>query len=503
MQIDALLALVFRFAMIFVYGYLVSHFHDRYKYSKKTGYPNNYFLGFSALFFILALFHVLYGYYELYVKVQQNYVDLKVFFPWYVEQGNAIDSIAHQVRPAYLIFYFLMNCVIASQVYPLERFLGKDKTPFTKLILCLGSSLWLLFIPPLSYTMLSFVIIGFGFLGFFLGIMLNVGVNLKIFFTSTGSIRKQALFAVMGFLMLSIGLVWSMEVGWGSAVTGLDIGNRWDVVIGSIIQMVAAPFYLMGFSISIDEPVERSALTRIVKGDFNHKLLAYYLTFTAGIMVFFVLLAYLAYPKENAYDIMKDTFSFLGSSDADNNPDGWFLFTVSLTVTGVLLFPINLFRLKMMRQINPKGAILSFLFYSIAAIGLFLVGVFPDNGGMSFYSDVSAGTLHARVALFAFAGFGVGLLWDFFNFMRDRLPVFKGEKKYPLNLWLGPYVLFFIVVGLAAYTQIAWSIICESGCWPGDGIYSFPLWEWIVILMVFAVIYWLLLGLAKMNDSRE
>lgn len=244
--IEQILALVFRFAMAFVYLYLFLYFYKSYKKSKEQGLTNNYFYGFSILFAILVVFHVLYGSYEYYINILQGPVDLKQQFPWFDENTNDVGSLSHQIRPAYLIFYFLMNMVIATQVYPLEQALGWKKTPASKIIILCGCSLWLLFIPALSYSLAAWVIVIAGFLGIAIGFMLNIGANLKLFRNSVGALRKRALYAVFAFLLLALGLIWSMEVGWGELIYQ-GIGNREDVVIGCLIQIVAVVFYKLGF----------------------------------------------------------------------------------------------------------------------------------------------------------------------------------------------------------------------------------------------------------------
>ncbi|MHA1732493.1 MAG: hypothetical protein ACTSU5_11150 [Promethearchaeota archaeon] len=244
--IDDTLALACRFGMAAVYFYLLFYFRREYAKSKQTEYPNKFFLAFVVLFSILVSFHLIYGTYELYTRVAENPVNLKDYFPWYVEQGNFVDTMANQVRPLYLVFYFIMNCVMAALAYPLEQAMGWRKSPFTILILACGSSLWLLFIPALSYTYFALVPISLGFLGFTLGFGLIIGVNVKLFHDSTGDVRARSLKAIVAFLCLGLGLILSMEVGWFTSLHPA-LTYRWEVVIGSGIQVVGSVAYRVGF----------------------------------------------------------------------------------------------------------------------------------------------------------------------------------------------------------------------------------------------------------------
>jgi hypothetical protein len=142
------------------------------------------------------------------------------------------------MRPMFLIFYFIMTIVFTVQVYPLEKAIGWEKTPFTKTIIILGSLNWLMWIPVLTNTYLRVITVVSGFAALIFGVSLNIGVNLKLFKTSVGNLRTQSFYAFLAFLMLALGLAISMELGWIP-----DISYRWEVVIGCVIQLFAAFLY--------------------------------------------------------------------------------------------------------------------------------------------------------------------------------------------------------------------------------------------------------------------
>ena len=208
----------------------------------------------------------------------------------------------------------------------------------------------------------------------------------------------------------------------------------------------------------------------------------------AGVAVGFILLAVAVYPPENDYSVMKDTISFLGSSDTDNNPKGWFILSIALCVFSVLYFVFSNYKYRRMKFISKKMALLTLFLSYIACFGLILVGIFPDNQGDSIIDGIRAGQLHNNVSILAFGGIGFGMMLDSFIFQLDQMPKLRGKKVIKRNVSFLPYALFWGTVLLMAYFLIAWDIKCSENCWPGDGIYSFPLWEWIVFGMIFVEI---------------
>ncbi|MFO8017338.1 MAG: hypothetical protein R6U96_01780 [Promethearchaeia archaeon] len=509
MELDNIFAIILRLGvMVIIYYLLFQKFYRDYKESKKRGFKNTYFLGFTMLFLILFIFHVIYGSYELYQNAVANPFNLKSRFEWYIKSDDFVgNTVSNQMRPAYLSFYFLINLVLAAQIYPLEQANNWDKNPFMKIILICGSSVLLLFIPAIGNSWFAILLVLLGFIGIAVGFVLNILILIKLCRRATGDVRQRALYGVFAFLFLAVGMVVSMEVGWINMFSE-EISYRWEVVIGSGIQIVGALFYYMGFKRmettqegeEIGKKKEKSGIVENLKGYFTRFELIDYLVITAIIGFLFLALAWMTYPVANQYSIMKDTISFLGSSDADNNPNGWWFLSVSFIFFSISLIPLSFYRFRRLKVINKPLATLSMLFYLIASVGIFLVAIFPDNGGQSYFSDLSAGRVHNIVSIFGFGGLGFGILVDFFLFIWD----FFKASTINSGAWVFIYIVFFIVVGMTAYTQITWEMTCETNCWPGEGIYSFPLWEWIVFFTVFFVIYGKILTLPnkiKLNNQ--
>ncbi len=172
--------------------------------------------------------------------------NLMLAFPWEPNTfpNSWLEALTHQIRPGYLLFYSLLNFVIASLVFPLEQAIGWKKIPFTKFLIICGILEWTLFIPSLTYTNYAFIPIVVGFAGIILGIFLNIGVNIKLFIQTPGSIRTRSFYAIIAFFCMALGLVLSLQVGWLKFI-GVDYAG--ETIIGSIIQVFAAIFYRKGF----------------------------------------------------------------------------------------------------------------------------------------------------------------------------------------------------------------------------------------------------------------
>jgi hypothetical protein len=137
-------------------------------------------------------------------------------------------------------------------VYPLEQAIGWKKTPISKIIVFCGMFIYTLFIPALSYSVFAYVPIFLDFLGIFLGFFMNIGVNIKLFRISAGFIRKRSFFAILGFIFLALGMLWSMEVNFGADILGLNVSNKIDIVIGSCIQILGVICYRLGFAMTLE-----------------------------------------------------------------------------------------------------------------------------------------------------------------------------------------------------------------------------------------------------------
>jgi hypothetical membrane protein len=239
----------------------------------------------------------------------------------------------------------------------------------------------------------------------------------------------------------------------------------------------------------------------ILLGKMDRTTLKKYIIIQAIAVWFFILVAYLLYPPSN-FSILECTFSYLGSFDPDRNVHGWYFFSIALFLMGIFFIPIELYRSRRVTPIESLSGKLITLIYLIGCIGVILVGVFPDTG-VDFFQDVGNRKMHNLVSLLGFGGFLLGVLWESLLMGKDRYPHWlfskgKGGRKLLDHSKLQyPYIFFYILAILVGIFVGGWEIVYPImraqdpylSHWPGVGIFSFPLWEWMLIIYVFVFFY--------------
>lgn len=233
----------------------------------------------------------------------------------------------------------------------------------------------------------------------------------------------------------------------------------------------------------------------VILGYFESNQLLIWIIVQFGFVILFIANAYRIFIKQNPYSIMTHSISFLGSWIPTRNPKGWWNLSIALIILGVLFFPLILYYHRYMALISVWAAYIGTILLIVGIIGIILVAVFPDNEGMDFFRDLSYGKVHNTVAVLGFGGFGFGNLWFGLMFIYDAA---WGEHIYNPIRFLPPYIGLFILVGIIGYTQWKWEKIWRADetkkGFPGEGVYSFPLWEWILATYLFLAVYYVLLS---------
>lgn len=194
--------------------------------------------------------------------------------------------------------------------------------------------------------------------------------------------------------------------------------------------------------------------------------------------------AWWLYPAENRYSVLTSTLSYLGSPDPDRNPHGWRIYQVGMTAL-ILLTGSWLGRrhdgFRGGRSIVGRIGSVPLMI----AMGMLLVSVWiPDSRTQEFLGE-KATRVHTRLAILAIPVLGVGLTLDTVGrfLMGTRL----------LRLW--PAFLFAALVGFGFWKLAEWESMCRADRslrhWPGDGLHSTPLWEWITFLYLIGHMRWM------------
>ncbi len=219
----------------------------------------------------------------------------------------------------------------------------------------------------------------------------------------------------------------------------------------------------------------------------------------------FFFVAWLFYPPENRFSILTHTFSFLGSFESRHNPRGFVFFSVGLLWLSLLFVPPILYRHQRLAAIWRGPARAATVCFLIGCAGLVGVALVPD-ARQDFLQDLSYGQVHNKAALLAYLGFLAAMTLDALVYARDRWFPRPGPGPRLRHRIAGPcFVSLAAVVGSALYFLSAWetrypalhALNPQIKHWPGVGLYSFPLWEWIVLVSFLAALYVLLLSLPR------
>lgn len=194
--------------------------------------------------------------------------------------------------------------------------------------------------------------------------------------------------------------------------------------------------------------------------------------------------AWALYPEENGYSILRCTISYLGSPDPDRNPSGWRIYQVGMTC--LLLLSASWAGDRHRRDVRPGTWLAASASPAIfAALGLLLLAVWIPDSRSGRWLGMSNSQFHTRLAIGAIPLMGLGLFLDAVGYLRAG----GGWRR----LW--PFHLFGVVVFSAGFLLWEWEEICRLDPtrkhWPGDGLHSTPLWEWIGFAYLTGYLAWL------------
>lgn len=228
-----------------------------------------------------------------------------------------------------------------------------------------------------------------------------------------------------------------------------------------------------------------------------------------------ILLARITFPPENNYRIGYDTFSFLGSWDSDNNYVGWFFFCIGLVWWAIFSIPLVMYFYRRFIPVAKSAAVFGMILLLIGCLGMLLVGLFPDVHESEILPGLTFSAVHGKISLLGFGGWGLGLIWFGFMLMKDRFTWFPhgGQQLFDHKKVLWPYLAFTIMFTLGAYFLIAWefvypvlkesdSTVSHWGSALGT-VYSFPLWENLLIYTLMIIIPWFMLVIPKKIPNQN
>jgi len=232
---------------------------------------------------------------------------------------------------------------------------------------------------------------------------------------------------------------------------------------------------------------------QIFIGYFTSTQLLIYVIIQICVYLIFLGLARITYPKENKYSVMTHTMSFLGSKETFRNPKGWYFFSIAIIWITIADIPLNLYIFMHLRAFSPLFAWIMIISGAISTVNGILVSIFTDKdtdrdlSGGDFMQDLKSGRIHNITAVITFSTFiianlAVGLAYVFHPITR------------PLHNWLPPLLIFGIVLTGFFLFNALWQKKCKENedleQFPGEGIYSFCLWEWLLFASLYIFLFW-------------
>jgi hypothetical membrane protein len=174
----------------------------------------------------------------------------------------------------------------------------------------------------------------------------------------------------------------------------------------------------------------------------------------------------------SGYDWTMCDISFLGV--INRNPGGWLYWSIGMSLTGIFIIPIVPYLYNRLVDVDRKAAKIGCAFFYLAGIGLFFLGLFPQNG--DFFFEV---ILHPLNGGFALGGLFMGM------FIMEKLFLRNNQINRVLTIIMIT-ILWSIPAGFLisqGYSFILDGIIDNTGPW----FLHFSTWEWMLLFGIFSV----------------
>jgi len=230
---------------------------------------------------------------------------------------------------------------------------------------------------------------------------------------------------------------------------------------------------------------------QIITGHFSTNLLIPYVLVQIAVFLTFLGLARFTYPKDNHYHIMTHTMSFLGARE--RNPKGWYWFSLAICWITLADIPLNFYIFRHLLTYSPLAAWIMIIFAIISTVNGILVSIFPDIdrneelAGGNFIEDLKSGRTHNVAAVLTFATFIAA------NLVVGISYVFNPTQR-PLFCWIPPFLIFLVILTGFFLFNYLWQRKCKKNKslspFPGEKIYSFTLWEWLLFISLYIFLFW-------------
>ena len=236
------------------------------------------------------------------------------------------------------------------------------------------------------------------------------------------------------------------------------------------------------------------------------------LTFFGVLAVCCFVLSWQRYPVQNGFSIFRNTLSHLGSPDAHRNPGGYRFFRLGFCCICVLMGCAVIFRHYRMRGLEHISLTKNTRCY-LCGITCFMATIFLPDSRALFLDTVRFQILHGGTVIVGIIFLAFGILFDALLLRRlslsrcFRLGAARWSLPFSAALTSILFLLGLFTVGLVCLG--VWELRCAFDPtlphWPGQGVFSTPLWEWIMFfsLVVFMCLFPRLLPDCSANPQQN
>lgn len=219
-------------------------------------------------------------------------------------------------------------------------------------------------------------------------------------------------------------------------------------------------------------------------------------------------ICWMLHPASCDFSIFDDTISHFGKPGTHGNSFGFLAFHLGFATLCLYMYISIKYRDRQLRALPGSNTARATQLYTAGILGLVLSLIFPDSKLFTFIG-ISYRKFHGGVVvvgIFCFAGailHDTRKLWSLFSAQ-------KMEKKDIKNTFipkkLRPIVLLAGIFGLGLTFMGIWEVRCYLDAsldhWPGEGIFSTALWEWIIFTYLIVFMFWYTRTLSSILVSR-
>nr|MDO8112037.1 hypothetical protein [Candidatus Sigynarchaeota archaeon] len=254
LTIEGTLVLAGRVLLFVVYLVLFLFFRKNYVQSKKNGLPNKFSLGYEVFFGFLFVYGALSVLDEiLALSTGTGFIgnldtDFSVLYG--ITPGYDL-TLPNLANPLYLIGIMILMLLLAAQVYPLEVVLGWKRTPGTIYLFAITIAIIPVFIPALSYSIYTEIVMFGAIGGVLIGLVLNIGINIRLAATTTGDLKKRSISIIFASILFYVGFLMALKIAEISILYQIfGTPLEYDIFLGCILQAIAAILYWRGLRAS-------------------------------------------------------------------------------------------------------------------------------------------------------------------------------------------------------------------------------------------------------------